>query len=138
MLQTGYVSIIFIMRKIAALRSGSPTPITCDEDVPDHPIVLRAARRVLEICDVVLRDHPYASMISFLFGAGQALISCGCLFKTILRANSPRDYADDIVLLERVAQALERVAKEQTDFVPLAQAMVDLCKEVQRRVHAQV
>ena len=126
------------MRKIAALRSGSPTPITCDDDIPDHPIVLRAARQGLEICDVVLRDHPYASMISFLFGAGQALISCGCLFKTILRASRPGDYADDIVLLERVAKALERVSKEQTDFAPLAQAMVDLCKEVQVRVDAQV
>ncbi|CAI4214413.1 unnamed protein product [Parascedosporium putredinis] len=145
---TGYMGIIFMLRKVAALRAGVPTPIQCDADLPDYPVVRRVSRAVLHIADAVLEHHPYPSIVAMLFGACQANIPCAFLLRDALGDQggsakndvSTTNLADreaDLALVSRVARHLAVVSKTETDFAPLTVALDSLCEEAARQIERE-
>ncbi|KAK6207949.1 fungal specific transcription factor [Colletotrichum tabaci] len=131
---TGYTYIIFMLRKLAVLRSSSPRPVSCDADVPDSPLAVDAARGILRLMSSAMEHNPYPESMCVLMGMYRAYVPCACLFASVLRSADVRERAEDVGLLETLVESMERASRGEREFAPLLKAVRSLGMEVKRRM----
>jgi hypothetical protein len=127
-----FTCIIFMLRKMAALDTNSPQPISTDADVPDSPIALDAARNIVDIVGWLLTKYPNSSTLSSTFGVYRAYISFAYLVSHILRTADPGPYAADMDSLSKISRCVSDIAACERDFVPLATALQGLNEELKK------
>ncbi|CAH0057220.1 unnamed protein product [Clonostachys solani] len=131
---TAYTSIIFMLRKMTALDSTSPAPISTDGDVRDSPVALVAACHLTKICSWLLDHYTHSVMLSWTFGMYRAYAPLAYVISHILRAPDVAPFSEEIEAVKRISMGILAVSKTEKEMVPLANSLRDLNEEIQKKV----
>ena len=130
----GYTCVIYMIRKMSALDSHSPEPITTDSDIPNSPLALKAARIIVGIIAGLVDRYPVSATVSGTFGIYRAYVSIAYVVRCLLNAPDLTPYDVDIERMILIEDALGRIVRTDKDFMPLARAVQGLNMEVTRKM----
>jgi hypothetical protein len=114
------MSIILILRTIGVVES---------------PLVLKTSRHLLRIVDNMLKQVPAIAILSLSFFTLLAFMPYATVANYALhKVDGGQEWADDVVLLERLKDVVSQVCKDEPDFWPMMRAMRNACEQIRAKV----
>jgi hypothetical protein len=116
----GLMSIILILRTIGVVES---------------PLVLKTSRHLLKIVDSMLKQVPAVAILSLSFFTLLAFMPYATVANHALHnVDGSDEWAEDVVLLERLKDVVLQVCKDEPDFWPMMRAMRKACNDIRGKV----
>lgn len=103
-------------------------------DIPYSPVIINAARNVMDCLSKILAVYPRVETMMVIFGAYRCYLAFSVVAINILNAPYPLEYAADIKLLENLTQQAAVLSRGQRDIGPLTLAMQSVIAEIKARV----
>jgi hypothetical protein len=120
----GYTCIIFMLRRVVDPVAQSQKPVSSDADITDSLHAYNASRHIIDFINVLLTRFASLGTMSTVF----CLYQCHVPFAYL--ATNARN-SDDVDLLDQVADNIAKVTKDESDFLPLSQALL-VCLEISK------
>ncbi|KAF2420356.1 hypothetical protein EJ08DRAFT_598435, partial [Tothia fuscella] len=112
----GYTCIIFMLRRMIDPLAVSSGPVTSDMDIRNSPHAYNAAHHIIGLINFLMEKFSTLETMSHLFGLYQCHIPFAYLASNV-RSSS------DVEMLEKVANNIAKVTKDEADFLPLSNGL---------------
>jgi hypothetical protein len=104
-------------------------------DAADSPRVAQTSRCLLNISHAVLTHWPSAEILTVLFGVYKVYVAFASVASHSLGSMQEAESKDDLELLVRVKDTVAFIVKQDRDFLPLLQALEDVCSQMLAKIN---
>ncbi|KAJ3543281.1 hypothetical protein NM208_g3665 [Fusarium decemcellulare] len=126
---TGYCSILFMLHKMTATQLVSSGVPIMDEDVALTSLIIKAARRVLDLACQSLKLYPHPAALCGVFGSFRCYVAYDYLARHLSRGNSQEPehvVTSDIALLESLTQNIAAIADIDKTLLPVVFVLLEV------------